>query len=86
MRNFQRKDSASDDAVFAGNLTVALYETKQEITDKLKENGLNYCVYDSDRKYHNSVYDKYDCYYMIGESPPGTDPAVFLLQVLENLV
>ena len=56
-----------------GNLTMALYEDKQDITDKLNENGLHYNEYDYDLKYSDAEYNKYDSYYMVGESPLGTD-------------
>lgn len=66
-----------DYSVLLGNITIALYEDKQDITDKLDESGLNYNEYGSEMKYHDSAYNKYDSYYMIGESPLGTDPSLW---------
>lgn len=65
--------SISDYSVYIGNFTISLYEGKQDVTDKLKENGMDYNEYDSNMKYSDSDYNKYDSYYMIGESPLGTD-------------
>lgn len=64
-----------DYSVSIGNFTISLYEDKQAITDKLNENGLSYNEYDSRMKYSDTVYNKYDSYYMVGESPLGTDGA-----------
>lgn len=50
---------SGDYAVSTGNITIALYESKQHITDRLNENGLEYSEYDSDIKYSDSVYNKY---------------------------
>lgn len=74
--DFQRAEQLSGDyAVSTGNMTVALYESKQDITDRLNETGLNYNEYDSDTKYSDPAYNKYDSYYMAGESPLGTNEA-----------
>ncbi len=74
--DFQRAEQLSGDyAVSTGNMTVALYENKQDITDRLNETGLNYNEYDSDMKYSDPAYNKYDSYYMAGESPLGTNEA-----------
>lgn len=62
-----------DYSISIGDLTIALYESKQDITNKLNENSLNYNEYDSDMKYEGSDYNKYDSYYMVGESPLDTD-------------
>ena len=73
IRSSETEQFIRDDSVFIGNLTVALYEEKQDITARLKESGMNYNEYDSDMKYQDSSYNQYDSYYMIGESPLGTD-------------
>lgn len=65
----------SDYSVSMGNFTISLYEDKQDITDKLNENGLSYNEYNSEMKYSDPGYNKYDSYYMVGESSLGTDEA-----------
>lgn len=64
---------SGDYFISIGDLTISLYESKQEITDKLNEHSHNYNEYDSDMKYSDSDYNKYDSYYMVDESPLGTD-------------
>lgn len=64
---------SGDYSITIGDLTISLYESKQDITNKLNENSQNYNEYDSDMKYSDSDYNKYDSYYMVGESPLGTD-------------
>ncbi len=60
---------SGDYSMSIGDLTISLYESKQDITNKLNENSQNYNEYDSDMKYSDSDYNKYDSYYMVGESP-----------------